>query len=550
MRIGAFALIAACLLVAAAPQTWSTHLVSIALARYSQLSAIDVSTTAPAAGSLPLTDVAGGPIGSLTLTFRDGVANPQIAGNVQALFSKHLISAANLGDPYPYSSQYTPNTAAQAIDDETLVHHPELLVLGFHVTLPERGNVFLASNIGRVGKLADDDDMRVVRTGKPNYEISADGRRYEVELVLEDVTGTNIGALGTVFRNTPAADKSALNARAFAIRDEIARRIPSAVALAAPRGSALVANGSTAIPGYKGDFDHFAVDTKGGRLFLAGEDGAQLLVFDLRDGVLLRTIPGFGAPHSPFYFAKTNELFIIDGLKPAQVRDATTLALKRKVVLPAGADSAAYDASTGHLWIVTGGKDVGRADSTLIEVDPATGKTYNRTHFDANHVEALVVEQHGNRVFINVTDKNRMAVIDKRNGKITAWWPIRAAEQNAPLAFDEVHHRLFVVTRDPGKLIVLDSETGATVATFDCPQRADQAVWDAANARVYVPGGDGRIGVYREDGPSQFTQLPFVRSATGAKTAILVPALDRFYVAASPGDTRVGGALLRFDVLP
>ena len=54
--------------------------------------------------------------------------------------------------------------------------------------------------------------------------------------------------------------------------------------------------------------------------------------------------------------------------------------------------------------------------------------------------------------------------------KVLATWPIKEAEQNAPLAFDEPNKRLFVVTRKPGKLIVLNAETGASMASFKAPE--------------------------------------------------------------------------------
>ena len=81
------------------------------------------------------------------------------------------------------------------------------------------------------------------------------------------------------------------------------------------------------------------------------------------------------------------------------------------------------------------------------------------------------------------------AVVDKAKGEVVAKWPIKEAQQNAPVAFDEKTHRLFVVTRKPGMLIVVNSDTGATVASFKAPERTDQVVWDAANRRVYVTGG-------------------------------------------------------------
>ena len=52
------------------------------------------------------------------------------------------------------------------------------------------------------------------------------------------------------------------------------------------------------LPGYSGDFDHFSVDRSRGRLLLAAEDHATLEIFDLKTGAHLRTIKGFGAPHS------------------------------------------------------------------------------------------------------------------------------------------------------------------------------------------------------------------------------------------------------------
>ena len=40
-------------------------------------------------------------------------------------------------DPYPYSAEFTPDNAAQALVEATMARHPELIVLGMHVTLPD-----------------------------------------------------------------------------------------------------------------------------------------------------------------------------------------------------------------------------------------------------------------------------------------------------------------------------------------------------------------------------------------------------------------------------
>src|SRR6202048_1762034 len=49
---------------------------------------------------------------------------------------------------------------------------------------------------------------------------------------------------------------------------------------------------TTPLPGFTGDFDHFALDLNGKRLFLTAEDHKTVEVFDL-DGKHLHSITGF-----------------------------------------------------------------------------------------------------------------------------------------------------------------------------------------------------------------------------------------------------------------
>ena len=321
-----------------------------------------------------------------------------------------------------------------------------------------------------------------------------------------------------------------------------------APAAAPAPGTALTYRGRTDLPGYSGDFDHFAVDLPGNRLFLAAEDHATLEVFDLKSGQHLKTVTGFENPHSLFPIPQSHRLLVTDGSESVKLLDDQTLAPAGSIKLHPGADSIGYDAGSGHLYIVTGGKDVKLQQSWLEEIDPVTARKVSEVRFDANHVEALAVQQGGPRLYVNVTDKNDLAVIDKPSHKIVARWPIKEAEQNALVQLDEATHRLFVVTRKPGKMLVLDSDTGATIAHFEAPGRVDQEIFDQANHRIYAPGGEGYIGVYAEQDANHFVELAHVPSAVGAKTAILVPELHRLYVAVSPGEGKTGGALLWFDV--
>lgn len=318
----------------------------------------------------------------------------------------------------------------------------------------------------------------------------------------------------------------------------------AAPAIAAP---ALTLSGSTDLPGYVGDFDHFAIDEKDKTLFLAGEESAELEALDLASGKVKSRLKGFGTPHSLHYMAAANELLVIDGDKPSPVLDATTLKTKRTYPLAKGADSTGFDTATGHLWVVTGGKDVPLPDSKLVEIDPVTGKVFKSVHFDADHVEAMAI---GANLWINVTDKNAIAVVDTKAATIVKTWPFTVAEQNACAAYDAKTHRLFIVSRKPGKLVVINADTGATVATFAAPGKTDQVTWDAANRRIYATGGEGYIGVVEQDSADKYHEAAKIPSLPGAKTAILDPIRHHLWVAASPGESKAMAKILRYDVSP
>ena len=119
-------------------------------------------------------------------------------------------------------------TYAQKLLQDTLAKHPEVVIMAFHVNPPSsQTNVIIASNIGRIGKVADDDDMNVIKTEKSNLEVNATGNHFEDECVLRDKTGKNIGAVGIVFDYKKGDDQKKLAAAAEKIRDEMSQSIPS-----------------------------------------------------------------------------------------------------------------------------------------------------------------------------------------------------------------------------------------------------------------------------------------------------------------------------------
>jgi iron complex outermembrane receptor protein len=132
------------------------------------------------------------------------------------------------------SGQEAKKIYAQQLVDESLAKHKEVVIMAMHVTPPGKtDNVIIASNIGRIGKKADEDDMRVIETGKPNLEVNKKGDHFEVELVMQDQSGRTIGAVGIVF-NYEKGKEAEFQKNAEQIRDEMKQKTPTLAKLFEP----------------------------------------------------------------------------------------------------------------------------------------------------------------------------------------------------------------------------------------------------------------------------------------------------------------------------
>jgi hypothetical protein len=151
-----------------------------------------------------------------------------------ALFASALFALLGLST-LSVGAQPDRKNYAQQLVDETLAKHPEVIILAMHAKSPTDAEYpIVASNIGRIGKKADEDDMRVINTGKPNLEVNEAGNHFEVELTLQDASRRTIGALGVVFNYKQGDDKAAFQKKAEQVRDELRARIPTEKMLFAP----------------------------------------------------------------------------------------------------------------------------------------------------------------------------------------------------------------------------------------------------------------------------------------------------------------------------
>ena len=294
------------------------------------------------------------------------------------------------------------------------------------------------------------------------------------------------------------------------------------------------------LPGLKeGDFDHFAVDVEGHRLFLAAEKNGAVEVFDTGAGRVVHTITGLDEPHSLLFRKDVNRLFVVDGGAAAvRVYDAQSYQPVGQIGLTADADSMAYDPNTNDMYVVNGGREEHTPYSLISVVDTNSLKKLRDIKIDSDRVEALVLEKSGPRMFCNITGKNTIGVVDRSQSSLLTTWPLPGGEtENVAMTLDEADHRLFVVTRKPPKLVVLDSQSGKVVARLPSPPLVDDITYDAGSKRLYL-AGDQFVDVFEQKDADHYRLLARVPGSFRAKTAILVPELNRYYLAVPRHRTR------------
>src|SRR5207248_9700547 len=159
------------------------------------------------------------------------------------------------------------------------------------------------------------------------------------------------------------------------------------------------------LPGLKdGDFDHFAPDIDGHRIFLTDEEHDKVDVLDTATNTRIHTIEDAKAPHAILYRKDLKKLFIVEGDASAvKVYDSETYKPLGEIKVSIDADSAAYDPATHYLYVVNGGREAHTSYSLISIVETDASMKLRDLKIDSNRVEALVLDKSGLLLFCNIT---------------------------------------------------------------------------------------------------------------------------------------------------
>jgi DNA-binding beta-propeller fold protein YncE len=273
-----------------------------------------------------------------------------------------------------------------------------------------------------------------------------------------------------------------------------------------------------------GRIDHMAVDLPRQRLFVAELGNNSVGIVDLRAAKVLRRITGLREPQGVGQVPSNDTLYVAnagDG-SVRLFRGAEQPKEAGRIELGDDADNIRVDAAGRHVFIGygKGALAVIDAESSRKIADVALG----------GHPEGFRLEADGSRIFVNVPDAQAVEVVDRNAGKMLAKWSTGALRDNFPMTLDEAARQVVVVFRHPATLAAFSMADGAIVTRASTCGDADDVFVDAKRHRIYVSCGEGFLDVFEPD-EAAYRRIGHIPTASGARTSLYVPELDRLFLA-------------------
>ena len=285
-------------------------------------------------------------------------------------------------------------------------------------------------------------------------------------------------------------------------------------------------------------WDFVVFDPASHKVFVA--HGDRVTVVDGGTGEIIGNVEGLpGGTHGVAVVPGTGRGYTDDGRAgTAASFDIDKLMLIKTIKADTDADAIVFDPISGHIFVVDG------EPGKLTVIDPKSDAVVVTIDVGGK-LETAVAGGNG-KLYVNGEEKQEILRVDTTTNEVDAHWPIPNCTSPHGLALDSETHRLFSSCEN-NVLVVVDSDTGATVATLPIGSRSDAAAFDHKRKLIFSSNGEGTLSVIAEKDANSFEAVASVPTALGARTMALDPETGRLYLitadmtinpAADPSDFR------------
>ena len=295
----------------------------------------------------------------------------------------------------------------------------------------------------------------------------------------------------------------------------------AAIALVCSFGAAPVLSGAESA-GYRlarrmelggeGGWDYLTVDAGARRVYVSR--GTRVVVLDADSGKAVGEISNTEGVHGIALATDLSRGFTSNG------RSSTITIFDLKSLKPISEvkstgenpDAILYDPATRRVFAFNG------RTSNATVLDAATGQVAGTIPLGGKP-EFAVSDGQGS-VFVNLEDKNAIAMIDARKLTVEARWPVTGCDEPAGLAIDRARKRLFAGCHNK-TMAVVDAASGKVVATVPIGQGVDANAFDPGTGLAFSSNGDGTLTVARATEGDKYEVVQTVATERGARTMAL-----------------------------
>ena len=241
------------------------------------------------------------------------------------------------------------------------------------------------------------------------------------------------------------------------------------------------------LPAGDGGWDLLSVSSADKRLYVA--HGNRVTAIDLASGQVTDKLVAGQRAHAALAIPGTHDVLSTNGeTNNAFLFDGRTGRIRATIPTGTKPDAAAYDPLTRTVWVM----NPGSGDVTV--VDPASASVLS-TIAVGGSLELAVADGHG-KMFVNIEDKNEVAVLDTRARKLVGRFPLSGCDGPTGIALDRRAHE--IVSACANGIAIVSAPDGRKVASLPIGKGADGAAYDPVRDLVLVPAGrDGNITILR-----------------------------------------------------
>ncbi len=257
-----------------------------------------------------------------------------------------------------------------------------------------------------------------------------------------------------------------------------------------------------------GGWDYLAVSPVKNELYIS--HGTQVNILDKNTGDSTGIIPNTIGVHGIAFSQEFNKGFTSNGrLNNVTVFDLQTHKILDSIKTGENPDAIMFDQFSKKIITCNG------RSKSLSVIDPISDKVVASIALDGKP-ETAVSDDIGN-VYVNIEDKNEIALIDMKTFSVVTNWSIAPGESPSGLAIDKKTKRLFAGC-DNEMVVVINAETGKVDTTLPIKQGCDGTGFDTTLHYIYASCGEGFLAVIKEGSADDYSVIANVPTKKSART--------------------------------